>query len=280
MPQTLIELTGDPTAPILHLAPANGFPPQTYLPMLRELGGYRAVCLPPRALWGDQAPPPGYRDWSEAANDLLAGLYTHDLRDVVAVGHSFGGVISLLALIKEPTRFKAMILLDPVFLPPITLEIFDLAWAHGTVDQLPLVQGARRRRPFFDSREDALARFLAKPVFADWPAESLQLYVEHGLRSRVDAPGFELTWNTDWEAHYFATVHREIWETLPYSSGLAPTLILRASRSNTFPFEVVERSEALLPAADFSEMVGQGHLFPQAAPLETAAVIREWLRTL
>ena len=280
MPQTLIELAGSPPAPLLHLAPANGFPPQTYLPLLRGLNGYRCVCLPPRALWGDELPPTEYRDWSEAADDLLAGLARYDLRDIVAVGHSLGGIISLLALIKQPMRFRALILLDPVFLAPTMLRWLEGAWRRGTVDQLPLVQGARRRRRHFDSREQALERFRAKAVFADWPAESLRLYVEHGLRPRRDEPGFELAWSTEWEAHYFATVHRDIWRTLPRLNGLAPTLILRASHSDTFPAEVLDMAQSLLPAADFHEMIGQGHLFPQAAPKETADLIRGWLAAL
>ena len=280
MPQTLIELTGDKAAPVLHLSPANGFPPQTYRPMLRGLSHYRCLCLPPRALWGDQTPPPGYRDWSAAADDLLAGLYTRGLRDVVAVGHSLGGVISLLALITEPEAFKALVLLDPIFLPPQVLAMIERAWANDLVEQIPLVRGARRRRRAFSSREEALSRFREKPVFADWPAESLALYVQHGLRPSADGRGFELAWTTDWEAHYFSTVYREIWNALPRLNGLAPTLILRATHSDTFPQSVVGRAESLLPDADFHEMEGQGHLFPQAAPDETARVIREWLRSL
>ncbi len=280
MPQTLIELTGDKAAPILHLAPANGFPPQTYMPMLRGLSQYRCLCLPPRALWGDEKPPPGYRDWSAAADDLLAGLYTRGLRDVVAVGHSLGGIISLLALIKRPEAFKALILLDPVFLPPHVLGIIEEAWANGSVEQLPLVRGARRRRRVFGSRAEALSRFREKPIFADWPAETLALYVQHGLRPSADGCGFELVWTTCWEAHYFATVYREIWNALPKLNGLAPTLILRATHSDTFPVAVLDRAESLLPDADFHEMDGQGHLFPQAAPQATARLIREWLRSL
>ncbi len=280
MPQTLIELTGDKAAPILHLAPANGFPPQTYIPMLRALGGFRCLCLPPRALWGDETPPPGYRDWSAAADDLLAGLYTRGLRDVVAVGHSLGGIVSLLALIKKPEAFKALILLDPIFLPLHVLALIERAWANDAVEQLPLVRGARRRRRAFSNREEALARFREKPIFADWPAESLALYAQHGLRPSADGCGFELAWSTEWEAHYFATVYRDIWDALPLANGLAPTLILRATHSDTFPQAVVARAKSLLPDAEIREMVGQGHLFPQAAPEATARLIREWLRSL
>ena len=73
MPQTLIELGGDARAPVLNMMPANGFPVQTYLPMLRRLACFRAISLPPRALWGDQAAPTGFGSWHDAADDLLEG---------------------------------------------------------------------------------------------------------------------------------------------------------------------------------------------------------------
>ena len=280
MPQTLIELSGEPKAPVLNLMPANGFPPQTYLPMLRGLTGFRAISLPPRALWGDQIPPSSDRSWRDAADDLLRALDRYDLRDIVAVGHSLGGVISMLALIKAPARFRALVMLDPVLLPQATLDMLAQARDAGRIDEMPLVQGARRRRQFFDSREDAYSRFRQKPIFADWPAEALNLYVEHGLRPRESDAGFELCWRPDWEAYYFATVYNDIWHDLPKLKMLAPTLIIRAEHSNTFPATSYAQARSLLPGAAFHEMGGQGHLFPQAAPQETARVIRDWLRTV
>lgn len=277
MPQTLIELTGDASAPLLNFMPANGFPAQTYLPMLRGLAGFHGISLPPRALWGDQAAPTAFRSWRDAADDLLQGLERNDLRDIVAVGHSLGGVLSMLALIKEPARFRALIMLDPVLLPQATLDMLAAARDAGRIDDMPLVQGARRRRRFFDSREDAYSRFREKPIFADWPAEALRLYVEHGLRARENGAGFQLTWSPDWEAHYFATVYHDIWRDLPELNALAPTLIIRAEYSNTFPDASLAKARSLVPEAAFHEMKGQGHLFPQAAPLETARIIGEWL---
>lgn len=278
MPQTLIELTGESAASPLHLMPANGFPPQTYLPLLRALNAFRALSLPPRALWGDQHPPAAYRSWRVDAADLLAGIKQHDLREIVAVGHSLGGVISLLALLKAPSRFKALILLDPVFLPQAFLDFIAEAWRDGKVGSLPLVQGAQRRRRRFESRAEAFERFREKSVFADWDEAALRLYVEHGLRQRPAGAGFELVWSTDWEAHYFSTVYRDIWQDLPKLNGLTPTLVLHATHSDTIPAASCQRAKKLLPAADFQEVQGQGHLFPLAAPQETAALIRDWLR--
>jgi len=279
MTPPLIELAGGAGDPILHLAPANGFPPMTYLPLLSRLSAYRCVCLPPRALWGDQAPPADYRDWGADAEDLLAGLAAYNLEDVVAVGHSLGGVVSMLALLKAPARFKALIMLDPPIFMPAMLEMIRAAWAGGTIERMPPVQGARRRRQTFASREDAFERFRQKPLFAGWSAASLWHYVEHGLRPRAADDGVELIWSADWEAHYFSTVYLRIWEDLPKLRETPPALIVRGGESDTFTAEVFARVQALAPALDSIELAGQGHLFPLAAPDETARLIMDWLRT-
>ncbi len=277
MPPPLIELAGESSAPLLHLAPANGFPPRTYLPLLQALSGYRSVCLPPRALWGDEAPPKDYRDWKADADDLLAGFVAHDLRDVVALGHSLGGVVSMLALLKAPERFKALIMLDPPIPLPDMLALIREAWDDGYIDKMPLVQGALRRRQVFASREEAFERFRQKPLFADWSDESLWLYIEHGMRPRSNDGGFELRWSTDWEAHYFSTVYLQIWEALPRITESPPALLVRGGASDTLVTKAFERIQSLAPALDSIEMARQGHLFPLAAPEETATLIVDWL---
>ncbi|MCY4061600.1 MAG: alpha/beta hydrolase [Chloroflexi bacterium] len=277
MPPPLLELAGESSAPLLHLAPANGFPPRTYLPLLRELSGFHSVCLPPRALWGDHGPPSEYRDWNADADDLLAGFVAHDLREVVALGHSLGGVVSMLALLKAPERFKALIMLDPPILLPDMLAMIRAAWEGGYIDQMPLVQGALRRRQVFASREEAFERFRQKPLFADWSDESLWLYIEHGTRKRPNEGEYELLWSTDWEAHYFSTVYLQIWEDLPKLTKSPPALLVRGGESDTLGAAAYERIQSLAPALDGIELAGQGHLFPLAAPEATSRLIIDWL---
>src|SRR5258705_1942545 len=135
MPQPLIELGGDRTNPaVIHLAPANGFVPQTYLPLLRPfMDTYRVVSLPPRALWGDGQPPPvaAATDWTELADDLQAGMAQFALENVIAIGHSFGGIASILAALQEPQRFRALILLDPTILNTQVIEMMKIARRDG-----------------------------------------------------------------------------------------------------------------------------------------------------
>lgn len=281
MPQPLIELGGQLNAPHLHIAIANGFPPETYRPMLRPLmKTYHAVCFPPRALWGDEVPPTGYQDWWPIADDLLAGFDAHLMQDIIAVGHSFGAIGSLLAVIKEPQRFKALILLDPTILMPNILDMIGQAWEQNIIDQMPLVQGAMRRRRVFDSLDDAFERFRDKRLFEQWSDETLRLYVEHGTRPQIDGNGIELSWSAEWEAFYFSTVHQTIWDDLPRLDGLVPTLILRGGVSDTFVPESLAQVKTLVPSATYQEITGHGHLFPQSAPQLTSDAIQTWLSNL
>lgn len=280
MPQPLIELGGQLTAPVMHIAVANGFPPQTYIPMLRPLMvDYRVVSLPPRALWGGEISPSGYRDWWMLADDLLAGLDQYHLQDVIAIGHSFGAIGSLLAVTKEPERFRALILLDPTILLPHILELTALAWANDAVEMMPLVQGAKRRRREFDSVDDAFDRFREKKLFQQWSDETLRLYVEHGTQPAMSGDGVELRWSAGWEAYYFSTVHQTIWDDLAPLNGLVPTLFLRGGASDTFVPEAEDRTRNLVPSADYDVIDGHGHLFPQSAPLPTSAKIASWLKS-
>ena len=278
MPQPLIELGGQPSAPVLHIAIANGFPPQTYIPMLRPfMDDYRVVSLPPRALWGDETPPEGYHDWSFLADDLLAGMDRYPLNDVIAIGHSFGAIGSLLAVTRQPERFRALIMLDPTILLPHILELTASAWEHNAVDQMPLIQGAKRRRSEFDSVDDAFDRFREKRIFQQWSDEVLRFYVEYGTKPDPSGEGVILSWSPDWEAFYYSTVHQTIWDDLPKANGLVPTLILRGGASDTFVQEAESRTRERIPSADYDVVEGHGHLFPQSAPDLAGAKIQTWI---
>jgi pimeloyl-ACP methyl ester carboxylesterase len=275
MPQPLFTFGGH--GPIMHIAVANGFPPQTYAPLLQRFTArYRVVCLPPRALWPDNPPVPEQPgSWRSVADDLLAGLRQYDLTGVIAVGHSFGGIASMLAALDEPQRFRALIMLDPTIPKPEWLHMIKEVQETGQTEMIPLVQSARRRRRNFDSVDDAYTYFKSKPLFADWPDETVRLYAES--MTRPSGSGLELTWTPEWEAHYYRSIYIPIWETLSRLGGLLPTLIIRGGATDAFADESVQQVQSILPAASLVDIPGHGHLFPQSAPDETRRVIEQWL---
>ncbi|MFW5691537.1 MAG: alpha/beta fold hydrolase [Chloroflexota bacterium] len=277
--QPIYEFGG--AGPVVHLAVANGFPPQTYHPLVEPLTArYRVVNLPPRALWPDARPPEQRQNWKQTvAADLIQGLRDYDLRDVIAIGHSFGGVASILAAIAEPERFRALVLLDPTILPRAGMWSMRLSQWLGRDLVNPLARGADRRRDRFESCEAAYERLRGKALFADWDERAFQGYID-ALRTLPDGAGVTLAWPRAWEAYYFRTLYTYTWNELPRLRALVPVLTIRGGDSDTLLPTAAARMRRVLPEMTYREVAGHGHLFPQSAPDVTRAMIAEWLDAL
>ena len=276
MNQVLFDFGG--VGPVMHLALANGFPPQTYRPLMQPFTAqYRVVSLPPRALWLDPPPLDSAPSWRTLAEDLLAGFDAYGLDGMIGIGHSFGGIATLLAAIAQPERFRALVLLDPTMLPPHILQLVDEARAAGTDHRMPMVEAALRRRSRFADRDEAFAYWRAKPLFADWSDEVLWLYVDSLTRPAADGDGLDLTWSPEWEAHYYRTLFTEIWPELPKLNDQLPVLAIRGTTTNAFLAESAVSFREALPDATLVEIEGHGHLFPHSAPAQTQAIVAGWL---
>jgi pimeloyl-ACP methyl ester carboxylesterase len=276
MPQTLYEYGG--SGSIMHVAVANGFPPQTYSPLVQPLTSrYRVISLPPRPLWTDPPPPESVKSWRSLADDLLAGLHQYVLTDVIAIGHSFGGVGSLIAATVEPSRFRGLVLLDPTLFTPSRLRLVAIARRFGLMARYPLVQGALRRRANFASVDEAYAYWRSKRLFSNWSDETLHLYAESMTHPSPNGSGVELTWSPQWEAHYYSLFMTETWRYIRKLPKSLPVLVMRGSDSDTFLAPAAEALCAALPQAEYVAIAGHGHLFPQSAPDQTRAAIEGWL---
>jgi len=279
MPHPLIELGG--AGPPVVLLPANGFPPETYIPALEPLfAHHRVVSLPPRALWDDPGLPPALPGtWVTLAEDLLTGWRRRALPSAVVVGHSFGAVAALLAVVREPSRFRALALLDPTIFPPTTMDEFRELQGRGAMSVRTLVQAARKRRDHFASEPEALAYWREKPLFADWSDEAIRRYARAMLRPAKDG-GFTLAWPSVWEAHYYESFYANTWEDIDRLPRDLPILVVGGAVSDTFLPEAAELLRVKLPWATHRSIEGRGHLFPQSAPEETGRVLAEWLESV
>ncbi len=278
MPQTLYEFGGD--GPPMHIALANGFPPEVYTPLLEPFTtDYRVLSLPPRPLWRDPPAPTTLTDWEVTAYDLLAAFNAHKLTDVIAIGHSLGSVTTLLAAVKQPGRFKGIVLLDPTILPPNMLRTLWLMRQVGLQGRLPLVQRALRRRAQFASRKEAFDYWRPKKLFTRWPDEQLWRYVD-GLTQPDGAGGLELAWSPAWEARIYATIYAASWRMIAKLDNLLPVLTIRGTDTNIFLEPSAKLMQQRVPSMTYAELKGQSHLFPMEAPDATRAVIQEWLAGL
>jgi len=269
--------------PVLHFSHPNAYTPGSFRQFLAPLTEhYHVLAAHHRPLWplssdGDPAGPPEAAidfTWDAIAGDLLRFLDQQGLEQVIGVGHSLGAVATMIAARRQPERFRALALIEPVFLPPHVLAAVQ---AHPQMAaERPFVLAALRRRDRWPSRDDAFARFRDKAVFAGWSDEALWDYVNDGLGDDPATGEVVLRYPREWEARFYARPPANVWDELP---GLRlPTLAVRGTQSDTLYPEAWTLWQNLQPAATFVEMDGVGHMLTAEAPADVAAVVLHWLQ--
>lgn len=211
------------------------------------------------------------------AKDLVQALGELGASGILGVGHSLGGVLTLWAALDQPQLFRAVVLIDPVILPPRWLWGLRLIRAVGLRDRQPFVQAALRRRRAWPSRQACFAHLREKPFFGNWSDEALWDYVQAGT-APASGDQVELVFPPEWEAHIFATTPLAIWDDVPRPA--CPLLVIRGQESHTFLAAAQARMARLLPEAHFVTIPGAGHMVPIERPQETAAAIQAFARSL
>lgn len=209
------------------------------------------------------ADPSTLHSWRDLADELAQALQARGLEGVVGVGHGVGGVASMLASVKVPGLFRAVVALDPVLVTGRRLLMLHTAALLGMRGRIPLARSARRRRDAWGSREEVDASYRKKRLFERFDAESFQDYLTHGL---VETPGggVRLAIPAAWEARIFETIPRDVWRTL--HSVKVPTLVIRGGDTDTLTPEALERVRRTIPGVRTEELPGTTHLFPLEQP--------------
>lgn len=263
--------------PLLILCHATGFCGGMYEPVARHLTDrFHCVGLDFRGHGQSDRPDGVSMAWSGMGEDLLA-VIDHALAargdaagtPVFAVGHSMGGASIALAALARPGAIASAWALEPILFP--TPDDFDPAGGHP-VHESPLVAGARRRRPEFESRDAAFERYGSRPPFSEIDADVLRGYVDYGFRDLPDGT-VRLRCEPETEAQVFENSFCGAYERLaelhfPYlvaasGDGMAPALIAET---------VVEQSERF----ERFEYPDLTHFAPFEDPARIAADVAEW----
>lgn len=258
----------------------NSFPASTYRVMLDSL---RARGFAVRAIekFGHDPKYPVTNNWTRLERQLahFAAQCRKDAGGAPPwlVGHSMGGILSLMCAARHPELARGVVMLDSPVLG---------GWRAGAVRMVkhtPLMRRfspsavARRRRKEWDDRQAVYAHFRAKKVFAGWDPQVLRDYVSHGT---IDADG-------TWRLAFDPEVESRIYETLPDNlDALLRRHPLQCPVAFIGGISSVEMRQ--MGGLDATAEVAQGritmiegtHLIPMEQPLATAAAIEAHLRAM
>jgi pimeloyl-ACP methyl ester carboxylesterase len=188
-----------------------------------------------------------------------------------------GAIALLRAALREPERFKAIALLDPVLLPPYFSPLWSLIYKSGLGYRLlPAVSTAKRRRREFNDLDRLFIGFRRKAIFRYCDDDALKAYVE-GITCKTDKGSYQLCYNAEWEMRLYVTsVWRDIdiWRGLPNLE--VPTLIIRGVETDTFWERTGKLVKRKQPEIQIEALEKSTHLVPLERPTEVAILTQSF----
>ena len=263
----------------LHFLHANGYPPDCYKPLFELLKTeYRVFGMTLRPLWPD-AKMDDLEDWNPLVDDMLRFLAGHESDPVIGVGHSIGGIVTLRAALRDPDKFRALVLLDPVLFPPYFIVMWNITRSLGVGRRVyPKILGALKRRREFSDLDMVFRGYRNRDVFRFLSDENLRAYIAGITKPEADS-GYELVYSPEWESHiYYTGVWRdiEIWRNL--KNLTVPTLIIRGAETDTFWESTVRLVKRKQPKIRIEEISQSTHLVPLERPKEVFDIMQSFLK--
>jgi len=263
----------------LHFLHANGYPPDCYKPLLELLKTqYHVFGMLLRPLWNGMKPE-DINDWTLFSDDLRLFLSSHS-DPIIGVGHSIGATVTLRAALRDPGKFHALILLDPVLFMPRRMIAWNLLRISGLADRVhPLIIGAKKRRRTFDDLEMVYRSYRNRNIFRYMSDENLRIHIESMTKPGMSG-GYELAFSPEWEAQIYRTAARDfdIWRDLPKLD--VPTLFIRGAETDTFLEETAKLVKQKQPKVRVEALEKSTHLLPLERPQEVFDIMQSFLKPL
>ncbi len=257
---------------------ATGFHCRVWDQVIRRLPQHHVVAVDQRSHGRSTQVP--ITNWAQFGEDLAGFVKARALGPLVGVGHSMGAHALVQAAAREPERFRALVLIDPVIASPAAYHLPHPAMGSG-------MHPAARRRSRFSSAQEMIERFAARRPYDLFDPQALRDYCAYGLLPAPDGEGFELACTPLNEASVYMT-------------GRANASIYASVRALTIPVWVV-RARQRTPDADpfdysysptWPELAGEfrqghdrlisdrSHFLPMEDPAQVASLIDTLIASL
>ncbi len=144
----------------VYFSHGNGFPALCYKQFLDCLA-VRFDCIYLDKI-GHNDKFPVSDNWQTLVDELILSIKAQASEPVIAIGHSLGGVLNLLAAIKEPALFKSLILLDSPLIGRFKSSLVRFSKMLGMIDRITPAYQTKGRRERWDNREEVLSYLHSK----------------------------------------------------------------------------------------------------------------------
>lgn len=257
---------------------ANGFPASTYRVLFEAWrgAGYAVHAI---EKFGHDPAWPVTSNWPKLRDQLTAFIETEvalSARPVFLVGHSLGGMLSLLVASRRPDLVRGLVMLDSPAITGWRAHSVRVFKATGLMKRVSPGKVSRLRRHEWPSREAVMKHFAAKHAFARWDPRVLADYVAAGFEERDGRT--VLAFDREIETHIYDTLPHHLGGVLQRHPPRCPVAFLAGTQSVEVRQAGLAASRAL--ARERFAWVEGGHLFPMERPDQTAAEVLRLIATM
>ena len=244
---------------MIHFAHGNGFPALCYSQLLKALQR-RYECTYVDMI-GHTSKYPVTENWDYLVDELIHNIQRENAlkknnSPIIAVGHSLGGVLTLLAAHQKPELFHRVVMIDAPVLNQIKSKIVRLAKSLGVIDNLTPARAARRRRQYWKNQDELYQYLKEKPLFNTFTEACLQDFMRFGVEKKEN--GYQLRFDPQTEYLIYRTIPHHLPSYLKKLS--VPVILIYGDQST-----VVSRFDVLY-------MKGS-HMLPMESPELLAEII-------
>ena len=195
---------------------------------------------------------------------------------IVAVGHSFGGILTYMSACTRPSLFKAVIMLDPPLVHGMERHIFKFAKKNALINIITPAKKAQNRNREWPQEHDLVAYFASKALFKNMDIECIEDYVSSVIENRDGKK--VLSFDPSIEAKIFRTIP----DNLNRFAGKlkTPTMLMTAMDSkvcNPSFYGPFLRHNPIIKHKVFPK---GGHMFPLERPDALAEAIKKIIPSL
>lgn len=229
----------------IHFLHGVGFSSETYLPLLKPFDSQYNLIM--QNLQGHGLSDTG----TEFIGFEQSLVYAYQVikqqipashsSQVIGIGHSLGGLITLILASRYPYLFSELILLDPVLFPTSYLFKMKAINFMGLQSLHPLARKARQRRNVWKSPTEAYTYFKDKHFFKDWSQQALEYYLVFNLQQIGE--DWQLCCPPNLEAQYFLDSPNKMWNHV--RNLKTKTTIIYGSKSYSWIPHVANRARKI-----------------------------------
>lgn len=247
---------------------ANGFPAGTYRVLFERwrTAGWQVLALD---RFGHDPAYPVTSNWPRLRDQLVAFITAAlpaGAPPPVLVGHSLGGLVSVLAASRRPDLAGGLVLLDSPIVTGWRAHSLRAAKAARLIERVSPGRVSQRRRYEWPSRDAVQGHFAAKSKFARWDARVLADYVASGF---VDDGGRTvLSFRREIETRIYNTLPHHLGPLLRRHPLRCPVAFIAGTQSAEMRQGGLEASRAL--ARERFVWTEGTHLYPMEKPDWTA----------